>query len=57
MVTQVDDFCYGGNREFFGKVIDILKETLRIGEEKEKNFNYLGVNIEGKGNHGSGKLY
>ena len=35
-----------GSVEFFGKIIDILEETLRIGEEKEKFFNYLGVSIE-----------
>ena len=37
MVTHVDDFCYGGNREFFGNTIGVLKKKLHIGEEKEES--------------------
>ena len=45
MVTHVDDFCFGGE-EFHRDIIGRMKEKLKIGEEKEEDFRYLGMRIK-----------
>ena len=46
MVTHVDDFCFGGEEEFHRVIIGRMKEKLKIGEEKEEDFRYLGMRIK-----------
>src|ERR1700755_1664326 len=46
MCTHVDDFCFGGNKEFFEKIITGIKSRLRIGTEEVSEFKYIGINIE-----------
>ena len=45
MVTHVDDFCFGGE-EFHQDIMGRMKEKLKIGEEKEEDFRYLGMRIK-----------
>ena len=42
---HVDDFIYGGNREFLAKVIDPLRQAFIIGSESTNAFKYLGLNL------------
>ena len=35
MVTHVDDFCFGGEEEFYRDIMVRMKEKLKIGEEKQ----------------------
>ena len=42
MVTHVDDFCFGENKEFLGGIIRGMKKKLKIDEEKEEEFLYWG---------------
>ena len=44
MVIHVDDFCYG-ERKFYEGIIGKIKDKLKIGEEKEENFKYLGIKV------------
>jgi hypothetical protein len=46
IVTHVDDFCYGGNEQFLSNVIEKLKYKLKIGDEEEGEFKYIGVKIK-----------
>ena len=46
MCTHVDDFCFGGSKDFEVTVIGKLKEILKVGEIQEKSFSYIGVNVE-----------
>lgn len=46
--SHVDDFCYGGTKEFEQKIITELREKLEIGKEQEQIFKYIGLNIEQK---------
>ena len=44
MCVHVDDFCFGGSREF-EKVISELSTLLKVGEVQSGNFTYVGINI------------
>ena len=46
MVIHVDNFYYGGEKEFYQSIIRKIKDKFKIGEEKEENFKYLGMRIE-----------
>ena len=46
MVTQIDDFCFGGKEEFHRDIIGRMKEKLKISGEKEDDFRYLGMRIK-----------
>ena len=50
MCIHVDDFCWGGVKDFEETVISKLRHDLRVGEEGEAIFKYLGVNIEQREN-------
>src|SRR5215469_16111224 len=43
--AHVDDLLYGGNQEFITKTIRKLKDKLEVGEEKQKEIKYLGIEI------------
>ena len=44
MCVHVDDFCFGGSREF-DKIISELSTVLKVGEIQSDNFTYVGINI------------
>lgn len=46
MCSHVDDFIYGGSREFETNVIEKIKNKLQIGSEEKQEFKYIGVNIK-----------
>ena len=46
LCTHVDDFIYGGNSQFEGSVMKILRTRLEIGLEQEKKFKYIGIEVE-----------
>ena len=50
MCIHVDDFCYGGNREFNDEVISKMSQRLRVGETQKGKFCYLGVEVEQSNN-------
>src|SRR6201990_1506556 len=45
MCTHVDDFCFGGSKEFFENIITGIKRRLKIGMEEVSEFKYIGINI------------
>src|SRR5215469_14019295 len=45
MCVHIDDLCYGGNDEFNEKVINKIKEKIKVGMEENRNFNYIGIDI------------
>ena len=45
-MTHVDDFCFGGDEELLRDIIGRMKEKLKIGEEKEEDFRYLGMRVK-----------
>ena len=45
-MIHVDDICFGGDEEFLWYIIGRMKEKLKIGEEKEDDFRYLGMRIK-----------
>ena len=48
LCTHVDDFCFGGEKSFMEKMMVNLRNKLKIGEEGEKQFKYIGVNVRQK---------
>ena len=45
-MTHVDDFCFGGDEKLLRDIIGRMKEKLKIGEEKEEDFRYLGMRVK-----------
>ena len=45
-VMHVDDFLYGGTKEFLKLVIDCVKQQFRIGSQEAGAFTYVGLNIQ-----------
>ena len=45
-VMHVDDFLYGGTKEFLTLVIDCVKKQFRIGSQDSGAFTYVGLNIQ-----------
>src|SRR5215469_11488539 len=43
LCVHVDDLCYDGNEEFNEKVINKIKEKIKVG--MEENFKYIEINI------------
>src|SRR5215469_6335944 len=52
MCVYVDDLCYGGNEEFNEKVINKIREKIKVGTEENSNFKYIGIDITDKGKEG-----
>lgn len=46
LLTHVDDFLYGGSREFLNEVVPKIKEFFDIREEQMNNFKFCGINIK-----------
>ena len=45
---HVDDFYWGGTKDFEKYVIDVLRKTFKTSHEEYENFKYLGVFIQQK---------
>ena len=45
MCCHVDDFVWGGTKNFKNKVIKLLKETFSISLERSETFKYLGLDV------------
>ena len=45
MCCHVDDFVWGGTKNFENKVIKLLKETFSISLERSETFKYLGLDV------------
>ena len=52
MCVHVDDLCYGGNEEFNEKVINKIREKIKVGTEENSVFKYIGIDITDKGKEG-----
>ena len=50
LITHVDDFCWGGAKNFRDSIIRPSKNNFSIGTEFEQSFRYLGLNITQKQN-------
>ena len=50
LITHVDDFCWGGAKNFRDSIIRPSKDNFPIGTEFEQSFRYLGLNITQKQN-------
>ena len=46
LCVHVDDFCYGGSKNFQESVIEKMKNILKVGEQGREEFKYIGVNIK-----------
>ena len=46
ILAHVDDFLYGGNKDFLSKIIPQIKQIFKISLEEEDKFRYLGLNVE-----------
>ena len=46
MVMHAVDLCFGGGEEFYRDIIGRMKKKLKIGEEKEEDFRYLGTRMK-----------
>ena len=45
LCCHVDDFVWGGTKNFKNKVIKLLKDTFSISLEKGETFKYLGLDV------------
>ena len=45
---HVDDFSWGGTKNFEESVINVLKKTFKTSQKEFENFKYLGLHIEQK---------
>lgn len=45
MVIHVDDICFGGTDRFRIKLMKLLKDKLKIGEEQKNEFKYIGIDV------------
>ena len=45
MCVHIDDLCYGGNEEFNKKVLNKIREKLKIETEEYGKFKYIGIDI------------
>ena len=45
-VTHVDDFLYGGTKNFHSTVIESIKNEFKIGSQESGAFRYVGLNIK-----------
>ena len=43
--VHIDDLCYGGDEEFNKKVLNKIREKLKIETEKFRKFKYIGIDI------------
>ena len=46
LCIHVDDFCYGGNKEFNEQVIGNFRKRLQVGEIQSRKFCHIGVDVE-----------
>src|SRR5215469_6208977 len=52
MCVHVDDLRYGGNDEFNEKVINKIREKIKVGTEENSVFKYIGIDITDEGKEG-----
>ena len=45
LCSHVDDFCFGGTEEFLEEM-KMMRKLLKIGEQEEGSFKYIGVNVK-----------
>ena len=46
LVSHIDDFLHGGSLEFDNHVMDSLRENFLAGKLEQKNFTYVGLEID-----------
>ena len=48
LVTHVDDFLYGGNRDFLAAV-EKFQHKVKVGTQERANFKFCGMNLKTNG--------